>query len=504
MKRFCALLVVLVLAAQPLGTFAVPMDFSGGVNNEYEYQEYVFLSGEPVKFVGTYDVSERTRSDRRTNEEKTTLTYNFRLQPEDTDITGEVSRRITYEVAKAAQDGKGQTISRTQLTRYSETIEINGVNYELEDFQFSKSDIIDNRPVSDFYSGSLIGRKYYTINGTEGKAIVDISGGNVGYNNFWGNTDTQIITYVINVEWESAADEDEDRSWQGTVNIQVSDSTTKSLSYSENEATFSSIDGGYARITNRKIVSKYSYNLPRLDRDGIPDDDRRKTGSISLTGEMVPQIERLIVPKFKDIGGHWAEMDIKKLYSLDVFDRMSEFFQPELYMTRMEFTKAVMKACNIRPEATEQTTRTSRRRNSVSEDSVFKDVSVDDPDYQLIKEAVAKGIISGVDGEYFKPDSPLKRIDAVVIIIRALGFESKAPTPGYYTSFDDDRVIPEWAKDSVYVAREIGLVGGDNFNRFNGGEVLSRAEASALLVNFLDFLEKDLQRDYRENILLYN
>jgi len=52
----------------------------------------------------------------------------------------------------------------------------------------------------------------------------------VGYSNFWGNTDTQIISYRIDVDWKS---EDEngnqvDRSWQGTVDVQVSEALQRS------------------------------------------------------------------------------------------------------------------------------------------------------------------------------------------------------------------------------------------------------------------------------------
>ncbi|HEX3010538.1 MAG TPA: S-layer homology domain-containing protein, partial [Syntrophomonadaceae bacterium] len=59
-------------------------------------------------------------------------------------------------------------------------------------------------------------------------------------------------------------------------------------------------------------------------------------------------------------------------------------------------------------------------------------------------------------------------------------------------------------RDSIYVASEIGLVQGDNSNCVNPNKVMTRAEASALLVKFLNFLEVDLQKDYRENIVLYN
>ncbi|MEN6328450.1 MAG: hypothetical protein ABFD18_19850, partial [Syntrophomonas sp.] len=68
----------------------------------------------------------------------------------------------------------------------------------------------------------------------------------------------------------------------------------------------------------------------------------------------------------------------------------------------------------------------------------------------------------------------------------------------------DDSQIPGWARDSFYVAGEIGLIKGNNYNQANPNQVMTRAEASAMLVSFLSFLEVDLQKDYRENIILFN
>ena len=152
----------------------------------------------------------------------------------------------------------------------------------------------------------------------------------------------------------------------------------------------------------------------------------------------------------------------------------------------------------------ENTRRNVRRRNEPPEESPFKDVSVDDADYKYIKAGLEKGIIFGETHDLFKPRDYLTRAQAITILIRALGFGSRAPNPGYYTSFADDHKIPSWARDSVYVAREIGITEGDSSNRFNPNQIMTRAEASAMLVRFLQFLERDLQRDYRENIILYN
>jgi hypothetical protein len=493
MKQFIAIIIAVALLNFPIGVLAVPTEFSGGVNNEYQYEEYVFLSGEPVKFSGSYKITESSKSDKKTTN------YRFTLTPEGTGLSGKLDRQVTYTTIYAKRDDKGQTIAQTSLSRIRETINIGDDKYQLEDFQFSKSDVIDNRPVSDYYSGNFIGRKYYTINNDEGEAIITISGGNAGYENFWGSTDTQIINYTISVSREK---ENTDISWQGSVKVQVSDSTTKVLKYSDNEASYSSIQGGHMKVTEREMVSKYDYTLPKMD-EGVPIKNKKISGTRELFKSMVPKVERLIVPKFRDVGGHWAEEDINKLYSLDVFDDNSQFFAPNVPMTRVEFTKGVMRACDIRPNLDEKK-KTSSKRNRQTEKSPFIDVSSTDEDYQYIKDAVDKGIINGVDSEHFKPQKPLTRAEAIVILIRALGFENKAPTPGFATSFDDDRIIPGWAKDAIYVAKEIGLLKGDSSNKVNPDKALTRAEASALLVRFLQFLESDLQKDYRENIILYN
>jgi hypothetical protein len=279
---------------------------------------------------------------------------------------------------------------------------------------------------------------------------------------------------------------------------------TKRLVYSENEASLSSFYGGYVRTTNRELVSKYEYDLPRI-RDNMPDKKQRVRDSIKLSESTVPKVERLPVPKFRDVMGHWAEEYISKLYSLDVFDESQNFFAPEAPMTRVEFTKGVIRACDIRTSMDDDTQRKSaRRRREPPEESPFKDVSVDDINYQYVKQGLEKNIITGVSKDFFMPNASLTRAEAVTILMRALGFTSRAPNPGYYTSFSDDEKIPNWARDAVYVAREIGIIQGDSYNRFNPDKVMTRAEASAMLVRFLEFLERDLQRDYRENIILFN
>ncbi|HEX9059995.1 MAG TPA: S-layer homology domain-containing protein, partial [Clostridia bacterium] len=331
MKRNACIMAAIFSMLFTIQVSAIPPEFAGGVNNEYEYKEYVFLSGQPVLFKGTIKESDSGTADKKT------ISYTFALKPDDTSITGKLDRQATYIVTGSKRDDKGQTISQTALSKMKETVNINGVVFDLKDYQFSKSDVIDNRPVSDYYSGNVNGRKYYTINKTEGTVTVDISGGDVGYQNFWGSTDTLKLTNVINYERKTTSSSTgststtssaaaagstsgtTETSWHGTVEIVTSDSTTKTMDYSQNDASYSSFQGGYLKVTGREMLSTFNYDLP-LIKSGVPDDTLRKKSVVNLSDDMVPQIQRLVVPKFKDVAGHWAEEYIGKLYSLDVFD----------------------------------------------------------------------------------------------------------------------------------------------------------------------------------------
>jgi hypothetical protein len=498
LKKLIILLVICSVLINPGYALSTPTGFSGGVNNEYTYEEMVFITGKPLKFTGTVSISEREKEDSKT------VSYRFDLTCADIPEKNQLRRSVTYITTYDRRNDKGQVIAMTSVGNYNERIVIGKDQYNLEDYQFSKSDVIDNRPASDFYSGNFNGRKYYTINKDEGEVVIEITGGDVGYENFWGSTETQIMDFFIKSNRYVVDEDDNEKkqvSWSGTVSVNVSSSMTKSLSYSDNEVTLSSFRGGYVRTTRSEMVSKYEYNLPYMN-GYIPHKTKRNNDSVSLSAQMVPRVERLIVPKFRDVEGHWAQDYIEKLYSLDVFDNNSSFFVPESPMTREEFIKGVIRACNIR-SSMDNKKKAVIRRKQPPEVSPFKDVSPQDPYYSYIKEGLDKGIVTGATKDSFKPKDPLTRAQAVTILVRALGFGSKAPNPDFQTSFSDDNSIPYWAKDSIFVAKEINIIEGDRYNRVNPNKVMTRAEASAMLVRFLEFLQKDLQKDYRENIMLY-
>ena len=529
MKKKLIIVVVILSLIVPSMSMAAPPDFFGGVSNEYLYEEVVFITGVPIKFIGAVKISIKDKGD------TSSVTYKAELGPHPEysirlglDAKTKYKKTVTYDTKYQNYVGIGQTTSETTVGKSSETLEVksldgvDNVKFELEEYLFSKSDSIDSRPAADFYSGDLNGMKKYLVTGDvsgkkiEGTVRVDINGTTSGYENFWGSTETQAVANTIssNIREEKkegdtgegnttpSDNKDEDKKnsqpivelkkWTGTVTSTASEGLAKKLQYSANNANHSSIEGAYTKVTNEESVSKYRYNLPR------------GSGTINLGLKNLPKLERLIVPKFRDVNGHWAEDNIKKLYSLNVFDGSESIFSPDTAMSRLDFAKAVVRSCDIRSQEESK----KRKRKEPKEESLFADVAVENPEYQYVKSGVEKSIIEGYEdgngNRIFEPDKDLTRAQAITILIRALGFENRAPNPGYSTSFQDDKRIPNWAKDSIYMAKEIGLIQGDSTNRVNPDKVLSRAEASTMVVNFLKFLEDDLQKDYRENIINFN
>lgn len=452
---------------------AKPPDYNGGVSNEYTYEEYFFLAkGQPILFKGKATITEKE------NKGKMTSTYKFTL---DGPGGAKLTRSVSYVADLDNHQDKSQTTSNAIVKSFSEKVTLGKTTYTLDDYQFTHGTVIDNLPASDYYSGNAVGRKIYKVKDSAAKTdnliTVHFTGRNMGYENFWGATETQLIDYEIVYPDKQS----------GFVTSRTSDSKSRILQYEPHDPSLSSFTGGHAVVSESNMISEYKYNLPYV----------ASTGTVTLNKKNTPKIERLIVPKFRDLNKHWAKDHIEKLYSLGVFDESSQFFSPNTPMKRYQYTVGILKAVDIRVLE-------DPKKKKVVKKSIFKDLNVKEKDYPYIESAVEKGIITGVTPDTFNPDGPITRVQAVAILVRALGMEGRAPSPGFRTQFADDNKISDWAKDSVYVATELGLVSGDEFNRFNPQQPLTRAHAAALTSRFLDFLEKDLKQNYRDDILFFD
>lgn len=462
---------IFLLSVIPGAVSAETVDIYGGVKNEYSYEEVVFITGRPIVFTGTSKnvvITEKESKGKLTETFKLTL-----LGPNGEKLT----RSFTYVSEVTNYDQIGQSTANGEVAKYSEKIVIGDVTYTLSDYQLSKGKVTDKRPASDYFSGNALSRKTYTTKATRTTpsqtVVMNIDSRNVGYENFWGATETQITEYEYIYDNGSI----------GYVKNRVSTAKSRVLNYEENAASLGSFDGGYAVISNANSISEYTYDLPYLD------------GSIDLKNEYMPRVERLIVPKFRDLSAHWAKDEIEKLYSLGILDDQSNFFSPNTPMSRYDFAIALGKAIDLR---------VLEDKKKKTAPSIFKDIKRTAKDYNYLVSAVEKGVIKGTSQGIFTPYGSLTREQAATILIRALGLESKAPDPSYKTNYKDDRKISDYARDSVYVAGELGLMNGDgNTGKFNPKSTLTRSQASAIIVRFLQYLEDDLKQNYRDDILFF-
>ncbi|WP_110111938.1 S-layer homology domain-containing protein [Bacillus sp. CGMCC 1.16541] len=108
--------------------------------------------------------------------------------------------------------------------------------------------------------------------------------------------------------------------------------------------------------------------------------------------------------------------------------------------------------------------------------SAFKDVSLYKDEIDFLTE---KQIIKGYDDGTFKPDQPIKRLQAVQMILRAMGEKvGDAPNPNFKDVKPGDYGYEEVAK-----AVEIGIISGKQDGRFDSWGTLTRGQMAKILVN---------------------
>ena len=179
--------------------------------------------------------------------------------------------------------------------------------------------------------------------------------------------------------------------------------------------------------------------------------------------------------KFTDIPASlWAYGDIESLSGLGYISGYPDStFKPGNTITRAEFVSILGKALKL------------AAYNPAAPD--FSDVAQGDWFYGSVEDAVYAGIVKGYGGA-FKPDDPITREEMAVILVKALNEQAQAGSSmNSGTAFKDDASISAWAKGFVAVAVQDGLIKGyPGDNSFRPKSAATRAEACAMIVNFLN------------------
>ena len=213
--------------------------------------------------------------------------------------------------------------------------------------------------------------------------------------------------------------------------------------------------------------------------DIIPDteDGQSRTGLVDLIKDMFSKgadYFKEIVAQFIDMGSHWADVTIGKLIELGVINGYGDgTFRPDNTITRAEFSTIVRKAFKY----------------DEAEGNSFDDTSNHWAKNE-VHTLVCSGVIDKAEyGDLYIPDKNITRIEMAKMIVRAVGLgEQAVDMAGNDTRFIDNTDIPSADRGYIIIASDKGIINGYPDLTFKPYGEATRAEASTMVINALDYL----------------
>ncbi|WP_152393052.1 S-layer homology domain-containing protein [Paenibacillus guangzhouensis] len=187
----------------------------------------------------------------------------------------------------------------------------------------------------------------------------------------------------------------------------------------------------------------------------------RRLGLILLTGSVLAIPQLVSAQKASDdLENHWAKQTIESWQAKGLVKGYEKgSFNPNAPITRAELVKLINTSLGY-TEVTSQ---------------AFKDVKAGDWFERDISIAIKSGYLSGYEDGTIKPNQPVLREEAAVMIQRMLWLP-----PNEESSFKDTSEMAPWSRGSVGALAKQNLVTGNN-GEFNPKSTLTRAEAVILL-----------------------
>lgn len=440
------------------------------------YEENIYITGKAVSVKGTLEIKPG-KMDLSKGVGKCTETYVYKA--ESLDGNSKLSRTITFNTEYVYDATLKQLTTNSVANKWTETVVVSGKTYLLDSRKsnFSKSVLQDYAPAVKYYRGDV---KYEAVykNVTDGNKEVTVSVNSpiYGFENALSKVETQKREISIGDQFY----------------IIETPSVTgyKELQYDKNEPNAISFAGNYKELIRGEgaLVYNMLQAAPELYEDEM-------SGSSSIA--FSPTVEQLNVPSLGKIQGHPAETQIKKMYSMKVFDNNNTLISPSQTVKKKEYVAMLVKGLQI-PLEEEKTSSINNNVSGVSKNP-FKDVSSSDPYYKYAKAAYNVGLIGGGT---FSGNKIITREELFVLNIRAIGLERLGISANKgYTPFSDDAQISSWAKSSMYAAQQLGLINTLD-GKIQPKKNVTYAECATLLDQYFNYLRYDLKKDYDEKMLM--
>lgn len=449
------------------------VEISDNATPVYAYKEMVFIGGEPVEVTGTITVD--VEDDDILTESSGIYKERFIVDAENKEKDVTVARSISLETAYYIIEGefKRQIVKDSKLTSWVETINTEAGSYSLDQDTaiFSKASVEDITAGVSYYSTTLsYSGTFYDADGNDIQLMVE--GDIYGYKQPWSKVETQDLTMTL---------QSDPLDMNMNIKINPKLEAKKTIYYDQNQPFPISFGGTYNQRMEREATMNYeilSYH-PELTSSQL-------NNSLLLT--TANEIEKLPIPEGLDfIEGHWAEDDLKKMYSMQIFTEVPHEGMHYEAMSRGEYVKALCLAMDIDTKPYENPLPTALQ--------VFGDVPLDHPLYPYIMGAYYAKLVKGT-GENFDVSLPITREEAFVIYIRVIGLERLGVTGSPVSPFIDDADISSWAKKEIVAGHRLGIIKGDHTGKVHPKQWISKAEAAAIVNRLVDYLREDIAKDY--------
>jgi len=198
-------------------------------------------------------------------------------------------------------------------------------------------------------------------------------------------------------------------------------------------------------------------------------------GDLFAGGDGGVAIKQVARPEFKDVGGHWAEIEIMTLTERGFINgRNAAQFDPGASITRAEFFALVNRIMGYQLSP-------ARDLPGVEKNAWYAaDMAT----------ALDRGLIV-YDPTGLRPDDNITRGEIVTVLNRLAannGLLTDAGSESDIGKFADAAaVLSHWAKDQLIWAVKNGILIGNEKNQLNPGVDATRAEAAVMLMRFLDY-----------------
>ncbi len=180
-----------------------------------------------------------------------------------------------------------------------------------------------------------------------------------------------------------------------------------------------------------------------------------------------------VTTTFTDLGSvTWAKPAIESMASLGIINGVGDNkYAPKNNITRAQFATLIVKTLNLRGTATEPFT------DVKSTDWFAKDVAL----------AYKYQIINGVSSTKFEPNRTITRQEMAVMMVRAIKMKQSIKAQdinGTLSKFKDRGQIDTWARESVAIAVEQGLMNGVTTTTFSPKTNADRAQSAVIMYRF--------------------